>query len=118
MNCHKFSTYGRELSWKAVSERNRWSEACNPAFRSAYFRLGHLIQERVPCKVVLALTATATKTTQQSIREVLKIPQESTIRDSELPPNLRLAVQDVKAGASPSTIHPTRKTLTKSRPPK
>lgn len=66
--------------------------------RSAYFRLGHLMQERIPCNTVLALTATATKTTQQSIREVLRIPEESTIRESEVPSNLRLAVQDVKAG--------------------
>jgi hypothetical protein len=72
--------------------------SCTVLCRSAYFRLGHLIQERVPCNTVLALTATATKTTQQSIREVLRIPEESTIRESELPSNLRLAVQDVRAG--------------------
>ena len=69
-------------------------------FRSAYFRLGTLIKEKVPCKTILALTATATQSTQQSIREVLSIPLGNTITDSAMPPNIRLAVQNVSPGRS------------------
>lgn len=66
--------------------------------RSAYFRLGTLIKERIPCKAVLALTATATQSTQQSIMRVLDIPADGAIAESELPPQLHLAVQAVTPG--------------------
>lgn len=69
--------------------------------RSAYFRIGNLIRERIPCKAVLALTATATRRTQNSIRKVLIIPENSTVKELELPTNLRLAVQDLKTGVWP-----------------
>ena len=72
-----------------------WSCHC----RSAYFRLGSLIEDKVPCKKILALTATATKTTQTSIRGVLKITDDP-IREGAMPNNIRLSVQRVQAGKS------------------
>ena len=66
--------------------------------RSAYFRLGTLIKERIPSKAILALTATATESTQRSIKEVLNIPPEGSITESELPRQLHLAVQMVNPG--------------------
>ena len=52
----------------------------------------------VPCRAVLALTATATRATQRSIQEVLHIPEGNVVRDSVLPANLRLRVQLVPPG--------------------
>ena len=85
-----------------------WSCPC----RSAYFRLGSLIEDKVPCKKILALTATATKTTQTSIRGVLKITDDP-ICEGAMPNNIRLSVQRVQAGKSSedhcnsNSSHPT-----------
>lgn len=60
--------------------------------RSAYFRLGLMLREKVACQAVLALTATATRATQTSICSVLDIPTDDVLLDSVLPQNLRLTV--------------------------
>lgn len=67
-------------------------------FRSSYFRLAHLLRERLPCKAVLALTATATAATQQAIRDGLSIPLDGVIAAGALPSNLHLSLQLVPPG--------------------
>lgn len=66
--------------------------------RSSYFRLGRLLGRQVPCRAVLALTATATQLTRNSIRKVLNIPEEGLFLQGVLPPNLRLQVHRVPPG--------------------
>ena len=67
--------------------------------RSAYFRLGLLLRQLIPCKATLALTATATSATQAAIAEALGIPDDGIIQDTSLRPNLRMRVSRCEASA-------------------
>lgn len=69
--------------------------------RSAYFRLGHLLQQSVACRCVLALTATATKSTEADVTRVLDIQPGHVVRDSNVRPNLRLHVSHTNGGELP-----------------
>lgn len=62
------------------------------SFRPAYFRLGKILQRDVRARSVLALTATATQTTQAAICSVLNIPERNILRDDAIRTNLRLHV--------------------------
>ena len=68
--------------------------------RSAYFRLGGLLREHVPSSSVLALTATATRTTEASVACALGIAPGCIFRDASLRSNLRLTVSHVNGGES------------------
>lgn len=54
----------------------------------------HILRERLGVKIILALTATATRTTSDSIIQHLQIPdgKDGIISDKPLPDNLRLTV--------------------------
>jgi len=62
------------------------------SFRPAYFRLGHVLRSVIRPRAVLALTATATRPTEQCIAQVLNLPEDGTVRDAPMRPNLRLKV--------------------------
>ena len=66
--------------------------------RSAYFRLGHMLEQKVRCRCVLALTATATKATEADVTKVLKIHPQNVVRDSTVRDNLRLSVTHFNGG--------------------
>lgn len=66
--------------------------------RSAYFRLGHMLAQKVQCRCVLALTATATKATEADVTKVLNISAENVVRDSTVRDNLRMAVTHFNGG--------------------
>lgn len=66
--------------------------------RSAYFRLGHMLEQRVQCRSVLALTATATKATEADVANVLSIHSNNVVRDSNVRENLRLSVTACNGG--------------------
>ncbi len=67
-------------------------------YRSAYFRLGHMLEQKVRCRCVLALTATATKATEADVTKVLKIDAANVVRDSKVRDNLRLSVTHFNGG--------------------
>ncbi|KAK9804407.1 hypothetical protein WJX72_011416 [[Myrmecia] bisecta] len=69
-------------------------------FRSAYFRLGHMLRERVACRAVLALTATATRATEAAIADVLNIRLEHVVREASMRENLRLSVVHKNGGTA------------------
>lgn len=77
------------------------SNNANTHCRSAYFRLGHMLEQRVQCRCVLALTATATKATEADVTKVLKISPENVVRDSTVRDNLRLSVTHFNGGKPP-----------------
>ena len=62
------------------------------SFRPAYFRLGKSLRGDLQARSVLALTATATRTTEASICSVLGIPKCNVRRDDAIRSNLRLTV--------------------------
>eukprot|EP00884_Botryococcus_braunii_P022637 jgi/Botrbrau1/9057/Bobra.0376s0031.1 len=68
-------------------------------FRSAYFRLGHLLAKFAPSRSVLALTATATLQTQKGIAAALGIPSKNIFKDSALRCNIRLHAQHLQGPA-------------------
>ena len=68
--------------------------------RSAYFRLGGVLREYVPSRSVLALTATATRSTEASVARALGIAPGCVFRDASLRANLRLHVAHVNGGES------------------
>ena len=61
-------------------------------FRPAYLKLGTMLRERLRVTSVLALTATATLSTQKSIMEVLQIPQDGLRVQAPIRENLHLSV--------------------------
>lgn len=67
-------------------------------FRSAYFRLGRMLRENIPCRAVLALTATATKATEASMVQALGISPSAVFRDASLRDNLRFHVHHTNGG--------------------
>eukprot|EP00891_Asterochloris_glomerata_P005100 jgi/Astpho2/5100/fgenesh1_pm.00073_%23_4_t len=69
-------------------------------FRSAYFRLGHLLKQKVQARCVLALTATATRATEAEVATALDIQPENRLRDSNMRDNLRLSVVHHNGGTA------------------
>jgi len=77
------------------------------SFRPSYYRLGKVIRSHLPSQSILALTATATLTTEACIRQILDIPAENTFRHKGMHPNLRLKV--VRMSDSDSSASDSRK---------
>jgi ATP-dependent DNA helicase Q4 len=61
-------------------------------FRPSYLRICKIFYERCHISCFLGLTATATKSTVDSVAEYLKLPEEGVVQGQILPPNLRLSV--------------------------
>lgn len=61
-------------------------------FRPSYLRICDVLRNSLQIKCILALTATATKKTEKSICEMLKIPFDGVIRCSMIRSNLNLSV--------------------------
>jgi superfamily II DNA helicase RecQ len=70
------------------------------AHRPAYFRLGRALADAVPCRALLALTATATRAAQADIVRGLGISPECVFCDASLRANLRLHVRHANGGAA------------------
>ena len=64
-------------------------------FRPAYLRLNSILRGVLGVRCVLALTATATRSTQESMSRHLSIGEEGIIRSSPIPANLRLSASKV-----------------------
>lgn len=60
-------------------------------FRPSYFRLGTIVRKRLKVQCVLAMTATATKKTLQSILHSLEISPSDVVQVSHLRENLQLS---------------------------
>ena len=58
-----------------------------------------MLEQKVRCRCVLALTATATKATEADVTKVLKIDSQNVVRDSTVRDNLRLSVTHFNGGA-------------------
>ena len=65
------------------------------SFRPSYYRLGKVIRSQMPSQSILALTATATLTTEACITQILDIPKANTFRHKGMHPNLRLKVEAI-----------------------
>eukprot|EP01119_Soliformovum_irregulare_P019047 TRINITY_DN5960_c0_g2_i1.p1 TRINITY_DN5960_c0_g2~~TRINITY_DN5960_c0_g2_i1.p1 ORF type:complete len:1043 (-),score=334.12 TRINITY_DN5960_c0_g2_i1:40-2859(-) len=61
-------------------------------FRTSYLMLRSVLKNQMNVNCVLALTATATKRTENSISEIMGIPREGVIRISAIRSNLKLSV--------------------------
>ena len=57
-----------------------------------------MLEQKVRCRCVLALTATATKATEADVTQVLKIHAHNVVRDSTVRDNLRLSVTHFNGG--------------------
>lgn len=57
-----------------------------------------MLEQKVQCRCVLALTATATKATEADVTQVLKIHAHNVVRDSTVRDNLRLSVTHFNGG--------------------
>ena len=57
-----------------------------------------MLEQRVQCRSVLALTATATKATEADVAKVLSIHPNNVVRDSNVRRNLRLSVTACNGG--------------------
>ena len=57
-----------------------------------------MLEQKVQCRCVLALTATATKATEADVAKVLKIEPCNVVRDSNVRDNLRLSVTHFNGG--------------------
>ncbi len=57
-----------------------------------------MLEQKVRCRCVLALTATATKATEADVTQVLKIHAHNVVRDSIVRDNLRLSVTHFNGG--------------------
>lgn len=60
-------------------------------FRPSYFRLGTVVRKRLKVRCVLAMTATATKKTLQSILHSLEISPRDVVQVSHMRENLQLS---------------------------
>lgn len=58
-----------------------------------------MLRENVPCRAVLALTATATKATEASMVQALGIAPSCVFRDDSLRDNLRFHMHHTNGGA-------------------
>ena len=59
-----------------------------------------MLEQKVRCRCVLALTATATKATEADVTQVLNIHAHNVVRDSTVRDNLRLSVTHFNGGAA------------------
>lgn len=59
-----------------------------------------MLEQKVQCRCVLALTATATKATEADVTKVLNITPANVVRDSTVRDNLRLSVKHFNGGMS------------------
>ena len=59
-----------------------------------------MLEQKVQCRCVLALTATATKATEADVAKVLQIEPCNIVRDSNVRDNLRLSVTHQNGGMS------------------
>ena len=66
-----------------------------------------MLEQKVECRCVLALTATATKATEADVTQVLKIEPENVVRDSNVRDNLRLSVTHFNGGEASSMANKT-----------
>ncbi len=57
-----------------------------------------MLRENIPCRAVLALTATATKATEASMVQALGIAPSAVYRDASLRDNLRFNVHHTNGG--------------------
>jgi superfamily II DNA helicase RecQ len=57
-----------------------------------------MLRENIPCRAVLALTATATKATEASMVQALRISPSAVFRDASLRDNLRFHVHHTNGG--------------------
>lgn len=57
-----------------------------------------MLEQKVQCRCVLALTATATKATEADVAKVLSIHANDVVRDSNMRENLRLSVTACNGG--------------------
>ncbi len=57
-----------------------------------------MLRENIPCRAVLALTATATKATEHSMVQALGISPSAVFRDASLRDNLRFHVHHTNGG--------------------
>ena len=87
------SSCPRGVSLVCVDEAHCVSEWSHN-FRPSYFRLGSVITSLPGPPPILALTATATKTTQASIMSSLRIPADQIVRDSPLARNIRFSASN------------------------
>jgi ATP-dependent DNA helicase Q4 len=60
-------------------------------FRTSYLRLNAVLRQKLNVKCILALTATATKRTEEDICKLLSIPTEAVIRVPVIRKNLKLS---------------------------
>lgn len=65
------------------------------SFRPSYYRLGKVIRSVLPAKSILALTATATLTTELCIRDILSISKENSHRIVGVQDNMHLKVEQI-----------------------
>lgn len=65
-------------------------------FRPAFLRLRRILHHMLNVTCILALTATATQATTESITKRLAIPEDGIIRGQSVPPNLNLSVSAVR----------------------
>jgi ATP-dependent DNA helicase Q4 len=104
---HAIRESPRGVSLACIDEAHCVSEWSHN-FRPAYHRLGSILFHRVMGKhrtfPVLALTATATKKTEMSLREALSIRAENALRNDSIRDNLSLSVIRVPACARDSTL--------------
>lgn len=63
-----------------------------------------MLEQKVQCRCVLALTATATKATEADVSKILKISSENVVRDSTVRDNLRLSVTHFNGGNAGSCV--------------
>ena len=59
-----------------------------------------MLEQKVRCRCVLALTATATRATEADVTKVLRIQPHDVVRDSTVRDNLRLSVTHLNGGWS------------------
>lgn len=56
--------------------------------------ISRIVRQRLNVSCILALTATATRQTEDTIRELLEIPQEGVIRVPSIRSNLQISVSN------------------------
>ncbi|KAJ7562723.1 hypothetical protein O6H91_03G081900 [Diphasiastrum complanatum] len=80
-----------EISLVVVDEAHCLSEWSHN-FRSSYYRLGSVLQQRLRANCILAMTATATSRTEKSILTSLSINPKNVLRDCAVRKNVFLSV--------------------------
>ena len=68
-----------------------------------------MLEQKVQCRCVLALTATATKATEADVTKVLRISPQNVVRDSNVRDNLRLSITHCNGGTGIACSPPCRR---------